>query len=55
MATSIISIGGATYPSDGHAATAKSTINYLLQHPYYDLVLGRRKTPLSIFAYADAS
>ena len=54
VATGSISTGGATNPSDDHVATAERTINYLIQHPDCGLVLGG-KSPLSIFAYADAS
>ena len=54
VATGCMSTGGATNPSDDHLATAERTINYLIQHPDYGLVLGGT-TPLSVFAYADAS
>ena len=54
VATGCMSTGGATNPSDDHVATAERTINYLMQYPNLGLVLGGA-TPLSIFAYADAS
>ena len=54
VATGSMSTGGATNPSDDHVAAAERTINYLMQYPNLGLVLGGA-TPLSIFAYADAS
>jgi hypothetical protein len=54
VATGSMSTGGASDPSDDHVATAERTINYLMQYPNLGLVLGGA-TPLSIFAYADAS
>jgi len=54
VATGSISTGGANSPSDEHIATAERTINYLIQHPDYGLILGGY-TSITIFGYADAS
>ena len=54
VATGCMSTGGAINPSNDHIATAERTVNYLMQYPNLGLVLGGA-TPLSIFAYADAS
>ena len=54
VATGCIATEGANDPSADHMATAERTAYYLLQHPNLCLVLGGT-TPISIFAYADAS
>lgn len=54
VATGSISTGGATNLSNEHVATAERTINYLIQHSDFGLVLGG-STPITVFGYADAA
>jgi len=54
IATGSISTGGATNLSNEHVATAERTINYLVQHSDFGLVLGG-STPITVFSYADAA
>ena len=47
VATGSISTGGATNPSNEHVTTAERTINYLIQHSDFGLVL-EGSTPITV-------